>query len=52
MNNTETLVLKPVTGGDQWLREFLPAVPRVGGALRALSVPPGRGGRPALLGAG
>ena len=34
-----------MTGGDQWLWEFLPAVPCVGGALGALSVPAGRGGR-------
>ena len=32
--------------------ELLPAVPCLGGALGALSVPAGRGGRPTLLGAG
>ena len=41
-----------MTGGDQCFRELLPAVPSVGGALVALSAPAGRGGRPALLGAG
>ena len=42
--------LWPVTGGDRCVREFLPAVPCVGGALGALGVPKGGGGRPALLG--
>ena len=44
--------LWPVTGVDRCLLELLPAVPCVGSALGALSVPAGRGGRPALLGAG